>query len=130
MVKKALPHSRPMSDSSTKRDSMAVRTPKSQGTLSWSEIAVRIVGERQPCRPHDLQSWMHEYGASVGEANGAMFGLIANGGLKRTFFGQLVLPGYKGRAPTGQIIVYIVLMLGLACWVLFLATGGLERLHQ
>jgi hypothetical protein len=127
MAKKDLPNSRSMRDRSTKHDSTAVRPPTSQRALSWSEIAVGIVAERQPCRVHDLQGRIHGYGASAGEANAIIFGLIANGGLRKTFFGELVLPGYKGReARTSQIVVYTVAMLGLACWVAFLASGGLE----
>ncbi len=51
------------------------------------QIAVDIVTESQPCRPHYLQGRMkNEYGTSHREANETLFILMRDGGLKRTFW--------------------------------------------
>ena len=89
------------------------------------QIAVDIVAKSQPCRPHYLQRRMNnEYGTSHGEANQTLFTLMPDGELKRTFFGELVLPGYKGRVrpPTMHLVIYILLMLGLIGFIVWIVS--------
>ena len=75
-------------------------------------IAIAIVGENQPCKPYYLLDRLkREYGASHGEANQTLLVLIRDGRLKRTFFGDLVLPGGGGnQIELVKLAIYLVFM--------------------
>jgi len=100
------------------------------------QIAIGVVAECQPCKPYDLLDRLkREYGASHGEANKTMLLLIRDGRLKRSFFGELTLPGGAGRTGGAsgrldpmKLIIYIVFMsgiLGFMAWVFYrLFLGG------
>jgi hypothetical protein len=97
------------------------------------QIAVAIVAEAQPCRPNDVVRRLRgEFGASHAEANRTLLELIRDGYLRRTFFGELVLPDWTGGSngggyPAGLKVVGVLLLLVIVAfmaWVFFhLFTG-------
>jgi hypothetical protein len=93
-------------------------------------FAVAIVAKSQPMKPYDLLNRLKsEHGASHAEANRTMLTLIRDGGLKRTFLGELVLPGASGgKVDPMQVGIYVVFMGGILAFMAFvfsrLLTGG------
>jgi hypothetical protein len=88
------------------------------------QIAVTIVAKNQPCKPYTLLDILkRQYGASHGDANRTMLELIRDGRVKRTFFGDLVLPGGGGGGvDVGQLVVYVLFMGGILAfmaWVIY-----------
>jgi hypothetical protein len=57
------------------------------------QAAITVVGQQQPCPPHQLQAILkRDYGASTRAANETLFTLMRDGYLRRTFTGKLALP--------------------------------------
>ncbi len=60
------------------------------------QFTIAVVARLQPCRPDALVSQLRQAGASEALANRTILELIRDGHLKRTGFGELVLPGQRG----------------------------------
>lgn len=60
------------------------------------QFAIAVVARLQPCRPDALVSQLRLAGASEARANRMILELIRDGSVKRTGFGELVLPSHRG----------------------------------
>jgi hypothetical protein len=89
--------------------------------------ALAIVAQTQPTTPNDLTYRLRsEYGASHAEANRAMLELIRDRHLRRTPYGELVLPGAGARVgggyPVALKVVGAILILAIVAfmaWVVY-----------
>jgi hypothetical protein len=90
------------------------------------QAAVAIVRQYQPCSPYQLLGALRrDFGASHGEANVTMLTMIRDRQLRRTFDGQLTLPGYRVPAPVGRVValaVALLMILAFIGWVIYSMT--------
>ena len=90
-------------------------------------IAMEIVRARGPIPVERVMSEMGRYGVQRGYAYKAVVELIRDGQVKRTFFGEVYVPGYRqsgsGYGPGAKItvIVGLVFVLGVMATILYTA---------
>jgi hypothetical protein len=99
------------------------------------QIAIAAVARLQPCRPEALVSQLRQAGASEARANRMILELIRDGNVKRTAFGELVLPGHRG-SDSGFGYPIVVKLLGsllllailvFMAWVFYNLITGARR---
>lgn len=97
----------------------AARDPKS--------IAMEIVRARGPIPAERVMSELGQYGVSRGYAYKAVVELIRDGHVKRTFFGEVYVPGHRqggsGYGPAAKItvVVGLVFIVGVMATILYTA---------
>ena len=95
------------------------------GRVDLRSIALAIVAQTQPTTPNYLVDRLRtEYGASHAEANRAMLELIRDRQLRRTAYGELVLPGSSPRGggggyPAALKVVGGVLIFAIAAFMIW-----------
>jgi hypothetical protein len=76
-------------------------------------MALDLIYDIGKCPPNRLMSELTRRGASHGEAYRAMAELIRDRQVKRTFFGELYIPGSPGGGSGYGIFTKLVVIVGL-----------------
>ena len=91
-------------------------------------IALEVVAARGPIPAERVISELTRFGAQRGYAYKAVMELIRDGQVKRTFFGELYIPGMRGSGDSGYgpvakaVVVFgLVFVVGVMATIVYVA---------